>query len=95
MISCSKGNAFEYSKDNPFDTDGDGYDDLLRAVDQNSVDEDIKAQFQSIYEAIEKRESISGDDALYESIQQIVTLFKSDLFPLLNVQDADGLNDGD
>ena len=28
-------------------------------------------------------------------IQGLITIFKSDLFPLLNIQDADGKNDGD
>lgn len=74
---------------------GQGYDDLLLAIDQPSVDADIKAQFDNIYETIHTRKTISGDDTLYESIHGLVTLFKSDLFPVLNVQDADGGNDGD
>jgi len=74
---------------------GKGYDDLLLARDQASVDEDIKAQYQKIYNLIDKRTSITGDEELYSAIQEIVTLYKSDLFPVLNVQDADGANDGD
>ncbi|MEO1261223.1 MAG: imelysin family protein [Bacteroidota bacterium] len=76
-------------------TDGQGYDDLLMARDQASIDADIKAQFAAIYSEISDRSSISGDAALYENIQALVTLYKSDLFPVLNVQDADGSNDGD
>lgn len=77
------------------DTDGQGYDDLLKAREQSSIDEDIKLQFEAIYDQISSRTSISGDESLYERIQSLVTLYKSDLFPLLNVQDADGANDGD
>ena len=76
-------------------TDGQGYDDLLLARDQASIDADIKAQYASIYNEISNRSSISGDESLYLSIQALVTLYKSDLFPVLNVQDADGANDGD
>jgi hypothetical protein len=76
-------------------TDAQGYDDLLAARDQSSVDTDIKAQYAAIYEEISKRNSISGDQMLYNQIQEMITLYKSDLFPLLNIQDADGLNDGD
>lgn len=75
--------------------DGKGYDDLLLAREQASVNKDIKAQFQKIYDLIDKRTSISGNEDLYSVIQEIVTLYKSDLFPVLNVQDADGANDGD
>ncbi len=75
--------------------DGQGYDDLLRTREQSSVDDDIKAQFAAISNQIADRTSISGDNTLYENIQALITLYKSDLFPLLNVQDADGSNDGD
>ena len=74
---------------------GIGYDDLLLDIDQVSLDEDIKAQYEEIYNQIDNRESILGDENLYNSIQNLVTLYKSDLFPVLNVQDADGSNDGD
>lgn len=77
------------------DTDGQGYDDLLMAREQSSIDIDIKNQFQVIYNEINNRTSISGDESLYNEIQALVTLYKSDLFPVLNVQDADGANDGD
>ncbi|MEM8523119.1 MAG: imelysin family protein [Bacteroidota bacterium] len=76
-------------------TNGKGYDDLLLAREQAGVDEDIKAQFQNIYDLIEKRTSVAGNEELYSAVQEIVTLYKSDLFPVLNVQDADGSNDGD
>lgn len=76
-------------------TDGVGYEDLLLARDQAGIDADIKAQYQSIYDIIASRSTIAGDATLYENIQNIVTLYKSDLFPVLNVQDADGANDGD
>lgn len=79
----------------PAGGDGPSYDDLLIAAEQAGIDEDIKAQFTEIYGLIDARTTITGDDTLYESIQQIVTLFKSDVFPVLNVQDADGMNDGD
>ena len=77
--------------------DGQGYDDLLVARDQEAVDADIKAQFQAIYDELDSRTSITEDNNtdLYDAIQALVTLYKSDMFPLLNVQDADGANDGD
>ncbi len=75
--------------------DGIGYEDLLLNIDQQSLDTDIKAQFQAIYDEIDNRTMITGDEDLYNSIQALVTLYKSDLFPVLNVQDADGANDGD
>ncbi len=74
---------------------GIGYEDLLLDIDQASLDVDIKAQYEEIYNQIDNRESILGDENLYNSIQALVTLYKSDLFPVLNVQDADGSNDGD
>ncbi|MEL6718516.1 MAG: hypothetical protein AAFP82_07355, partial [Bacteroidota bacterium] len=74
---------------------GKGYEDLLLARGQASIDEDIKAQYQKIYDLIDKRSNIAGDESLYSAIQEIVTLYKSDLFPVLNIQDADGANDGD
>ena len=74
---------------------GIGYDDLLLDIDQVSLDEDIKAQYEEIYNQIDSRARILGDENLYNSIQALVTLYKSDLFPVLNVQDADGSNDGD
>lgn len=76
-------------------SNGQGYDDLAIAREQASVDTDIKAQFQEIYTTINSRGSISGDNDLYNEVQKIITLFKSDLFPVLNIQDADGSNDGD
>lgn len=77
--------------------DGQGYDDLLTARGQASVDADIKAQFEAIYAEFDERTSITEDNNtdLYDAIQGLVTLYKSDMFPLLNVQDADGANDGD
>jgi hypothetical protein len=77
------------------DSDGIGYDDLVIKFSDPTIDLDIKAQFSTIYEIIDGRTSITGDDSLYDAIQKIVTLYKSDLFPVLNVQDADGANDGD
>lgn len=75
---------------------GIGYDDLVLNTDQGDViDADIKAQYQDIYDRIDGRSGILGDENLYNSIQALVTLYKSDLFPVLNVQDADGSNDGD
>ena len=75
--------------------DGISYEDILLDKGQESLDTDIKSQFQAIYDQINSRSSISGDENLYNSIQALVTLYKSDLFPVLNVQDADGSNDGD
>lgn len=72
-----------------------GYDDLLASREQPGVAEDIKNQFAMIYSVIQNRSSISGDEELYNALQHIVTLYKSDLFPILNIQDADGKNDGD
>ncbi len=76
-------------------TQRQGYDDLLLARDQSGIHEDIVAQFSAINLAIIGRENISGDDELYQDIQGLITLYKSDLFPVLNVQDADGATDGD
>ena len=76
-------------------SDGIGYEDLLLAREQESLDADIKDQYQAIYDAIDNRSFITGDASLYHSIQELVTLYKSDLFPVLNIQDADGANDGD
>ena len=75
--------------------DKQGYDDLLLAREQPSINTDIRDQFEAIYNEIENRTSISGNADLYDAVQGLVTLFKSDLFPVLNVQDADGANDGD
>ncbi|MEL7145901.1 MAG: imelysin family protein [Bacteroidota bacterium] len=75
--------------------DGQGYDDLLIARDQSTIDDDIKAQFATIYSQISNRTTIAGDNSLYDAVQELVTLYKSDFFPVLNIQDADGLNDGD
>ena len=74
---------------------GIGYDDMLNIRNQASVDQDIKSIFTAIYAKLNERSSISGNQDLYNSIQSLVTIYKSDLLPLLNVQDADGLNDGD
>jgi len=77
------------------DPNGQGYDDLVNEFSDPTIDQDIKKQFNLIYETIDGRSSISGDDTLYNAIQEIVTLYKSELLPVLNVQDADGANDGD
>ena len=74
---------------------GQGYDDMLIALSDSSIDTDIKAQFGLIDIAIASRSDISGDRNLYDAVQGLVSLYKSDLFPVLNVQDADGANDGD
>ena len=77
-------------------TDGMGYDDLVSDMyDMPSIDQDIKAQFTSIYNIIDTRDRITGNDDLYNAIQGLITLYKTDLLPVLNVQDADGANDGD
>ena len=60
--------------------DNKGYDDLLLAREQPSIDTDIKDQFEAIYYQIENRTSISGNTDLYDAVQGLVTLFKSDLF---------------
>ena len=56
-----------------------------------------QAQFQAIYSEIDSRTSITEDNnrELYDLIQGLVVIYKSDLLPVLNVQDADGANDGD
>lgn len=84
-----------YSGEGSSAADNQGYDDLLLARGQGAVDNDIQAQFDEIYQEIDNRTQISGDDELYLRVQRLITLYKSDLFPLLNVQDADGANDGD
>jgi len=75
--------------------DGQGYDDLLLVREQSTIDTDIKTQFTLIYQQIDNRSSITGNSDLYDAIQGLVTVFKSDLLPVLNVQDSDGANDGD
>jgi len=72
-----------------------GYDDLLRVRNQEAIDQDIKSTFADIYNEIDNRSAIMGNDSLYLKVQSLITLYKSDLFPVLNVQDADGANDGD
>ncbi len=72
-----------------------GYDRLLISRGHTEVDSDIKSQFDLIYAKIDERTSISGNTDLYDAIQGLITIIKSDLFPLLNIQDADGKNDGD
>lgn len=86
-----------YLGTNSAGVNGQGYDDLLIVREQTSIDEDIKAQFLAIYTEIDSRSSITEDNnrELYDLIQGLVTLYKSDLFPILNIQDADGANDGD
>lgn len=84
-----------YLGESALQVNGTGYDDLLKIRNQAAVDQDIKNLFATIYTKISERNSISGNEDLYNSIQKLVTLYKSDLLPLLNVQDADGLNDGD
>lgn len=75
---------------------GQGYDDLLQVRGQAAVDADIKAAFQAIYDELEVRAAITASDTkLYDAVQQVVTYYKSDMLPILNVQDADGANDGD
>ena len=78
-------------------TDGQGYDDLLGTFGHETIDVDIKAQFEAIYTELNGRTSITEDNNtdLYNAVQGLVTLYKSDLFPVLNIQDADGLVDGD
>lgn len=75
--------------------DGQGYDDLVTFRGQQAIDADIKNVYRAIFLALESRTSIAGDDSLYQAIQSLVTKYKTDLFPILNVQDADGLVDGD
>ena len=75
--------------------EGQGYDDLLINREQVDLVNDINEQFSEIINEIENRSSISGNENLYDAIQEIVTLFKGDLLPILNVQDADAANDGD
>lgn len=72
-----------------------GYDRLLISRGHAEVDTNIKSQFDLIYTKIDERTSITGSTDLYDAIQGLITIFKSDLFPLLNIQDADGKNDGD
>lgn len=84
-----------YDGTSPSGADGQGYDDLVIKRDKASVDTDITAQFNKIFAAIDARTSIAGDETLYNEIQAMVTLLKTDLFTLLNVQDADGMVDGD
>lgn len=76
-------------------TSNQGYDDLLVELGQESLDTDIRMHYQIIFDEIENRSTIAGDDLLYQSIQNLITIYKSDLLPVLNVQDADGANDGD
>ena len=72
-----------------------GYDALLQQRNQPSIANEIDNRYTAVYDAIANRNTITGDEVLYNAIQSIVTVYKSDLLPLLNVQDADGANDGD
>ena len=72
-----------------------GYDILLEQRNQPAVANEIHKRYTAVYDAIANRSSITGDEVLYNAIQSVVTIYKSDLLPLLNVQDADGANDGD
>jgi len=78
-------------------TNDQGYDDLLITTGQDGIDtnDDIKTQFQNIYTEIDNRTAIIGNPDLYDEVQEIITLFKADLFSLLNIVDADMANDGD
>lgn len=84
-----------YLGESSLQVNGIGYDDMLIIRNKAAVDQDIKTIFATIYAKINERNSISGNQELYNSIQALITIYKSDLLPLLNVQDADGLNDGD
>ena len=84
-----------YLGESTLQVNGIGYDDMLMIRNQTTVHEDIKTHFANIYAKINERNSINGNEDLYNSVQALVTIYKSDLLPLLNVQDADGLNDGD
>ncbi|MFK7900536.1 MAG: imelysin family protein [Cyclobacteriaceae bacterium] len=72
-----------------------GYDDILNSLGKSGINTDIKQQFTDIYTEINSRTSISGDEELYNKVQGIITLFKTDLLTALNVQDTDSANDGD
>lgn len=76
-------------------TKDSGYYGLLVEQGHQDVADDILAQYALILDEIDGRTSIMTDDRLYIAVQDLVTLYKTDLFPLLNVQDADGANDGD
>ena len=84
-----------YLGESSLQVNGIGYDDMLIIRNKAAVDQDIKTIFATIYAKINERNSISGNQELYNIIQALITIYKSDLLPLLNVQDADGLNDGD
>tara|TARA_B110000503_G_C7161760_1_gene419990 strand:+ start:452 stop:1582 length:1131 start_codon:yes stop_codon:yes gene_type:complete len=84
-----------YLGESSLQVNGTGYDDMLIIRNKAAVDQDIKNLFATIYAKINERSSISGNQELYNSVQMLITIYKSDLLPLLNVQDADGLNDGD
>ena len=84
-----------YLGESSLQVNGIGYDDMLIIRNKAAVDQDIKTVFATIYAKINERNSISGNQELYNSVQALITIYKSDLLPLLNVQDADGLNDGD
>lgn len=84
-----------YLGESSLQVNGTGYDDILLIRNQAAVDQDIKTLFTTIYTLIDERSSISGNPELYNNIQALVTIYKSDLLPLLNVQDSDGLIDGD
>lgn len=84
-----------YLGESSLQVNGTGYDDILLIRNQAAVDQDIKTLFTAIYTLIDERSSISGNPELYNNIQALVTIYKSDLLPLLNVQDSDGLVDGD
>jgi len=77
--------------------DGYGYDDLLLSLGNEAEDTEVKAAFAALYTQIENTTKISDEDdqTLYDKVQAIITEFKEELLPALNVQDTDGANDGD
>ena len=50
--------------------DGQGYDDLLKVGGKSDINEDIKDQFETIYNIIGDRTSISGSTDLYDAVQK-------------------------
>ncbi len=67
--------AIEEMEDIYLGLDDKGYDDLLFERDHQDIDEDIKELYTRIFNTIDNRESITGDDELYLVVQELVTIY--------------------
>lgn len=66
--------------------EGLGYEELLIDGKQTILDVAIKDQYDLIYDIIDGSTSISTDDVLYNSVDDLIILYRSQLLPALNIQ---------